>query len=182
MCLLAPERNQPLSKQQIEAYLLESLHAQRIVWLDHGSLVGDDTDGHIDTTVRVAPNNTLVYVGCEDQNDEQYADFVALKTQLEALKTLEGEPYKLIALPMPKAIYEGEERLPATYANFLIINNAVLVPTYNQPENDQKAITQLQKAFPNRSIVPINSETVIKQHGSLHCLTMQVPSFATLNL
>ncbi len=182
MCLLAPNRNQPLSKEEIEVKLLELLHAKRVVWLDYGSLVGDDTDGHIDTTVRVAPNNTLVFVGCEDENDEQYADFLSLKKQLQTLKTLSGEAYRLIELPMPTAIYCDEERLPATYANFLIINNVVILPTYNQPENDKKAAEQLQKAFPEHRIVEVDARTVIKQHGSLHCLTMQIPCFAQLHI
>ena len=182
MCLLAPNRNQPLSKEEIEVKLLELLHAKRVVWLDYGSLVGDDTDGHIDTTVRVAPNNTLVFVGCEDENDEQYADFLSLKKQLQTLKTLSGEAYRLIELPMPTAIYCDDERLPATYANFLIINNVVILPTYNQPENDKKATEQLQKAFPEHRIVGVDARTVIKQHGSLHCLTMQIPCFAQLHI
>lgn len=182
MCLLAPNRNQPLSKEDIEVKLLEMLHAKRVVWLDYGSLVGDDTDGHIDTTVRVAPNNTLVFVGCEDENDEQYADFLSLKKQLQTLKTLSGEAYRLIELPMPTAIYCDDERLPATYANFLIINNVVILPTYNQPENDKKATEQLQKAFPEHRIVGVDARTVIKQHGSLHCLTMQIPCFAQLHI
>ena len=182
MCLLAPNRNQPLSKPEIEVKLLEMLHAKRVVWLDYGSLVGDDTDGHIDTTVRVAPNNTLVFVGCEDENDEQYADFLSLKKQLQTLKTLSGEAYRLIELPMPTAIYCDDERLPATYANFLIINNVVILPTYNQPENDKKAAEQLQKAFPEHRIVGVDARTVIKQHGSLHCLTMQIPCFAQLHI
>ncbi|MDO4172637.1 MAG: agmatine deiminase family protein, partial [Prevotellaceae bacterium] len=162
------------------------LKAKRIVWLHHGRLIGDDTDGHIDTTVRLAPDNTILYNRCYDESDEQYEDFIALEEELKALRTIDGQPYRLIPLPQPKAIYDngeqllssmedGAERLPATYANFLIINNAVIVPTYAQPDRDKEACEAISKAFPNREIIPIDSRTIIRQHGSIHCCTMQVP-------
>ncbi|KGI59618.1 agmatine deiminase family protein [Prevotella sp. S7 MS 2] len=174
-CLMAPHRNQPLTQAEIEQRLRQQLHAERIVWLDHGNLVGDDTDGHIDTIVRCAPNDTLLYVGCDDESDEQYADFKALEKQLQSLRTSEGEPYRLLKLPMPTAIYDDGERLPATYANFVILNRAVICPTYAQPDNDQRAIETIREAFPEHEIVGIDARTVIRQHGSLHCLTMQFP-------
>lgn len=174
-CLMAPHRNQPLSKEQIEERLLNYLNAKRIVWIEHGVLIGDDTDGHIDTIVRMAPDNTLVYVGCEDKNDEQYADFKALEEQLKTLTTIEGRPYRLLKLPMPHAMYDNGERLPATYANFVILNGAVIVPTYNQPENDKAAMNVIKEAFSDRDVVGIDASTVVRQHGSLHCLTMQYP-------
>ncbi len=177
-CLLAPHRNQPFTRDDIERHLKNLLHAHHIQWLDHGNLVGDDTDGHIDTIVRVAPHDTLLYVGCDDKNDEQYEDFKALEKQLQGLITYEGYPYRLIKLPMPDAIYDGEDRLPATYANFLIINGAVIYPTYNQPEKDEEAKRQIQLAFPDREIIGIDSLTIIRQHGSIHCLTMQLPEGA----
>ena len=191
-CLLAPHRNQPLTQSEIEEQLKRRLRVSRVVWLDHGNLVGDDTDGHIDTIVRCAPENTLVYVGCDDTDDEQYEDFLALENQLKTLRTADGRPYRLLRLPMPEAIYEGQgtrdkgqeassegqeaERLPATYANFLIINGAVLVPTYAQPEKDAEALRIVQQAFPDREMIGIDARTIIRQHGSVHCLTMQVPS------
>lgn len=174
-CLLAPNRNQPWERAEIEAYLKKSLRADRIVWLDYGNLIGDDTDGHIDTIVRVAPNQTLVYVGCDDENDEQYADFKALEEQLFALRTKQNAPYNLLKLPMPDAIYEGSERLPATYANYLIINGAVICPIYNQPEKDKLALDVIKKAHPDHDIIALDACTIIKQHGSIHCLTMQFP-------
>jgi agmatine/peptidylarginine deiminase len=197
-CLLAPHRNQPLTKEQIEEQLKRRLRVGRVAWLDYGNLVGDDTDGHIDTIVRCAPDDTLVYVGCDDPADEQYADFHALEEQLKALRTADGKPYRLLRLPMPDGIYEVEgdcvafqssnvaarrskvqevqgERLPATYANFLVINGAVLVPTYDQPEKDAEALRVVQQAFPDREMIPIDARTIIRQHGSVHCLTMQVP-------
>lgn len=174
-CLLAPHRNQPFTRMDIEKQLLNFFHAKRIVWLDHGNLVGDDTDGHIDTIVRVAPHDTLLYVGCDDASDEQYADFQALEKQLKSVLTYEGYPYRLLRLPMPDPIYDDGDRLPATYANFLIINGAVIYPTYNQPEKDEEARRQIQLAFPDREIIGVDSRTIIRQHGSIHCLTMQLP-------
>lgn len=175
-CLMAPHRNQPLSKDEIEVRLKEYLYADRILWIDYGSLTGDDTDGHIDTLVRVCPDDTLIYVGCEDVNDEQYEGLRLMKEQLVTFRTVEGNPYKLVELPMPRPIYgDDHERLPATYANFLIMNNAVLCPTYNQPDNDEKALRLIANVFPDREIVGIDCRTIIRQHGSLHCCTMQFP-------
>ena len=174
-CLLAPHRNQPFNREQLEKLLKNFFQAQHIVWLDHGNLIGDDTDGHIDTIVRVAPHDTLLYVGCDDPEDEQYEDFQALEAQLKKFFTFEGYPYRLLKLPMPDAIYDDGDRLPATYANFLILNGAVIYPTYNQPEKDEEARKQIQLAFPDREIIGVDSLTIVRQHGSIHCLTMQLP-------
>ena len=173
-CLLAPHRNQPMTRAEIEERLLKTLHAVRIVWIEHGKLEGDDTDGHIDTTVRLAPDDTLLYI-YSDENDEHFADFQAMENQLKALRTLEDKPYRLLRLPFPEAIYDNGVRLPATYANFVILNHSVLCPTYAQSYRDGQAMSQLQKAFPGRKIIGIDARTVIRQHGSLHCLTMQFP-------
>jgi agmatine/peptidylarginine deiminase len=175
-CLLAPNRNQPLTKQEIEDRLLQEFHAQRILWIDYGHLEGDDTDGHIDTLVRICPNDTLLYVGCDDPDDSQYEDLQRMEKQLQTFRTLDGSPYRLIRLPMPHPIYDTDgSRLPATYANFLVINGAVLCPTYNQPDLDNEALRLIGKAFPNRLAIPIDCRSIIKQHGSLHCCTMQFP-------
>jgi agmatine/peptidylarginine deiminase len=168
-CLMAPHRNQPLTQQQIEERLKEWLGAERIVWLQHGSLIGDDTDGHIDTLVRICPNDTLLYTG----GDEDHPDLCLMEQELKALRTLEGKAYRLLKLPLPRPIYDGEDRLPATYANYLVINGAVLVPTYAQPDLDTEAMHTIGQAFPDREIVGIDCRAVIKQHGSLHCCTMQ---------
>ena len=168
-CLMAPHRNQPLTQQQIEERLKEWLGAERIVWLQHGSLIGDDTDGHIDTLVRICPNDTLLYTG----GDEDHPDLCLMEQELKALRTLEDKPYRLLKLPLPRPIYDGEDRLPATYANYLVINGAVLVPTYAQPDLDTEAMHTIGQAFPDREIVGIDCRAVIKQHGSLHCCTMQ---------
>lgn len=174
-CLLAPHRNQPLSCEEIDAELRRRLRARRVVWINHGNLVGDDTDGHIDTTVRVAPHDTLLYIKCSDQADEHYADFCAMERELQALRTDDGRPYRLIALPMVDEIRYDDERLPATYANFLIVNGAVIYPTYDQPHNDQAAAEALRQAFPDHELIGIDSRVIIRQHGSIHCLTMQLP-------
>ena len=149
---------------------------QRVLWLDHGYLAGDDTDSHIDTLARFAPDNTIVYVQCTDPTDEHYEALRRMEEQLRTFTTLEGAPYRLLPLPMADAIYdENGERLPATYANFLIMNDAVLYPTYRQPANDRAAAQVLQQAFPDREIVGIDCSPLIRQHGSLHCVTMQYP-------
>ena len=168
-CLMAPHRNQPLTQQEIEQQLKEWLGAERIVWINHGSLIGDDTDGHIDTLVRIAPNDTLLYIGADDE----HPDLLLMEQELQQLRTIDGHPNRLLRLPMPRPIYDDGERLPATYANYLVINGAVLVPTYNQPDLDQEAISTIGKAFPDREIIGIDCRAVIRQHGSLHCCTMQ---------
>ena len=168
-CLMAPHRNQPLSKQQIEARLKGWLGAERVVWLQHGSLLGDDTDGHIDTLVRICPDDTLLYIG----SDADYPDLIEMESELQALRTIGGKPYRLLRLPLPRPIYDEGERLPATYANYLVVNGAVLVPTYAQPDLDREAMDIIQQAYPDREIVGIDCRPVIRQHGSLHCCTMQ---------
>ena len=174
-CLLAPHRNQPMTKNEIEERLKRELHAERIAWIDYGQLTGDDTDGHIDTLVRTAPDDTLVYVGCDDKEDEQYAELHKMEEQLKTLRTTDNKPYRLLRLPMPDAMYYDGERLPATYANFIIINDAVIMPTYNQPQNDLLARQIISEAFPDREIIGIDSSIVVRQHGSLHCCSMQYP-------
>lgn len=176
VCLMAPHRNQPLTQAEVEAVLKERLCARKIVWFDYGQLIGDDTDGHIDTIVRLCPNNTLLYVGCDDENDAQYADLKALEAQLQAATDADGKPYRLLKLPMPDALYDDGDRLPATYANFLVLNGAVIVPTYAQEANDAQALSLVAEAFPGYDIIGIDSRTIVRQHGSIHCLTMQYPA------
>ena len=168
-CLMAPHRNQPLTQAEIEERLKTYLGAERVVWLNHGSLIGDDTDGHIDTLVRICPNDTILYTG----GDDDHPDLALMEQELQALRTIDGRPYRLLKLPLPRPIYDEGDRLPATYANYLIINGAVLVPTYAQPDLDAEALRIVGEAFPDREIVGIDCRAVIKQHGSLHCCTMQ---------
>ena len=175
-CLLAPHRNQPLSQAQIEARLLDALHAKRILWLDHGYLAGDDTDSHIDTLARICPNDTIVFVGCRDIDDEHFEALLNMRMQLESFTTADGRPYRLLELPMADAMYDEDgERLPATYANYLVLNDRILLPTYNQPDNDRAATEIMRLAYPGYQIVGIDCSALVRQHGSLHCSTMQIP-------
>ena len=174
-CLTAPNRNQPMNKADIEMQLKKTLGANRVLWLDYGYLAGDDTDSHIDTLARFCDENTIAYVKCEDAADEHFEELQKMEAQLRSFVDFEGKPYTLIDLPMADAVYCDDYRLPATYANFLIINEAVLIPTYQSPK-DETAKVQLQKAFPDREVIGINCLPLIKQHGSLHCVTMQFPN------
>lgn len=181
-CLFAPNRNQISDKKGFEKKFHEFFNAKRVLWLDHGMLAGDDTDGHIDTLARICPNDTIVYVECTDSEDEHYEALSLMKGELSHFLTPENKSYKLVGLPLPSPIYYDDVRLPATYANFLIINKAVIVPTYNQPSNDNAAISILSKVFPDREIIGIDSNILIRQHGSIHCCTMQIPSCSLQNL
>ena len=161
---------------EIEEYLKSTFHLQKVLWLDHGYLAGDDTDSHIDTLARFCSTDTIAYVKCDNTEDEHYEALHAMEEQLKTFRTLAGEPYRLLALPMADKVEEDGERLPATYANFLIMNDAILYPTYQQPDNDRKAGEVLQQAFPKHQVIGIDCRALIKQHGSLHCVTMQYPS------
>ncbi|MFA6174514.1 MAG: agmatine deiminase family protein [Kiritimatiellales bacterium] len=170
-CLLNPNRNAQLNKQQVEKLLAEEFAVKNFQWLENGWLAGDDTDAHIDTLARLCPDNTILYVKCDDPADEHFPALGAMEAELKRIK-----PYRLLPLPWPKAKFDDEGgRLPATYANFLIINGAVLVPVYNDPVNDAAALTVVKKAFPDREIIGIDCSALILQHGSLHCVTMQIP-------
>ena len=175
-CLSSKNRNGALSKEQIDEYLKKVLGARKVLWLDYGNLIGDDTDGHIDTLARFAPGNVIFYVGTDDIGDGHYADLKLMEQQLKGMTDSDGNQFNLIKLPLPKAIYDEDgQRLPATYANFLITNGSVLVPIYGQEANDELAMNTIKSAFPTRKIVGINCNPLIKQHGSLHCVTMQLP-------
>ncbi len=175
-CLLSPNRNGQMSRDEIEEYLCSVFHLKQVLWLDYGYLAGDDTDSHVDTLARFCSPDTITYVQCTDTQDEHYEALHQMEEQLKTFRTLNGNPYRLLALPMVDKIEEEGERLPATYANFLIMNDAVLYPTYRQPENDQRAKGVLQEAFPEHEIIGIDCRALIKQHGSLHCVTMQYPA------
>lgn len=177
-CLLSENRNNTMNQTDIESELKKLFNADRIFWINHSWLAGDDTDGHIDTVARFCSPNSITYVKCYDENDEHFAELNAMEKELEQLRTKDDKPYKLYPLPLPDACYDDEgNRLPATHANFLIINEAVLVPTYQQPEKDKAALEQLALAFPDRKVIGIDCSILIVQHGSLHCSTMQYPAF-----
>jgi len=173
-CLCNPNRNGGLSKKEIEEKLHNYVGAQRVLWLDHGYLAGDDTDSHIDTLARFVNKTTIMYVKCEDQEDEHYEALKKMEVQLKGFTTTQGEPYTLIPLPMCEVKYNDEgERLPATYANFLITNDALVYPTYND-KNDTEVGEIFKEVFPDKEIIPINCLQLIEQGGSLHCSTMQI--------
>ena len=174
-CLLAPTRNPQFNREQIEGRLKTLLGVHTIHWLKHGQLEGDDTDGHIDTLARFASPDTIVFQDCNDVDDEHFDDIEQMEQELVALRRPNGQPYRLLALPWPQPQYDGGDRLPATYANFLIINHAVLVPTYDDPA-DALALDILREAFPGREIVGVDCRALIRQYGSLHCVAMQLPA------
>ena len=174
-CLLSPNRNGAMSRDEIEEYLKSRFGLDRVLWLDYGALEGDDTDSHIDTLARLAPNDTILYVGTDDVTDSHYDELNKMKLQLQSFVTASGQPYNLIELPLPDAVYDEEgNRLPATYANFLIMNHSILMPVYRQPQKDELAAQIIKIAFPDHQVVKIDCSVLIKQHGSLHCVTMQV--------
>lgn len=182
-CLLTDSRNKGFTMEAIEQRLADTLGAKKVLWLEHGEILGDDTDGHIDTIARFAPGNTIIYCGdswCEP-NDPQADALKGVKEQLETFTDADEAPFNLIELPMPLPVYDEEDghRLPATYANFLIINQAVIMPTYGQPVKDEYAKMALQIAFPDHKIIGVDCRALIRQHGSLHCATMQLPSQIT---
>ncbi len=172
-CMLNKNRNAELDAVEITQKLNSLFGATQILYLNHGYLSGDDTDSHIDTLARFISKNQIMYVKCEDKKDEHYEE---LKLMEEELKLLSKEhDLELIALPMPSAIYFQEERLPATYANFLFVNGAILLPIYGIKE-DKEAINLFKRTFVHLNIIPINCEILIRQHGSLHCVTMNFAS------
>ena len=173
-CLLSLNRNEYLQREEIEHYLKDIFGVKRILWIENGYLAGDDTDSHVDTLARFCSEDTIAYVKCEDESDEHYDELRAMEEEIKAFRQENGEPYRLVPLPMAdEVVWEGE-RLPATYANFLIINGAVLLPFYNSPK-DEEARKALQAVFPDREVIGVNCLPLIKQHGSLHCVTMQYP-------
>lgn len=173
-CLMEKNRNPNLTQNQIEKHLIQYFGLKKVLWLDHGYLAGDDTDSHIDTLARFVSNDTIVYQSCDDEEDEHYQELDKMEKQLKSFKNIDGKPFKLVPLPWIEAKYDVDERLPATYANFLIINGAILVPIYNDI-NDKKALDVIKELFPTKDIVGIDCTTLIRQHGSLHCVTMQYP-------
>lgn len=173
-CLLSNKRNPGLNKQQIEEQLSKSLGCSRILWLSSGHLEGDDTDSHIDNLARFCDPNTIAYASCDDPSDSHYQDLKAMEDELKQFRTANGEAYQLIALPIPQAIYHDGDRLPASYVNFLITNQQVLMPVYNAPE-DTVNLKALQSIFKDREVIGVSCRSIIKQSGSVHCLTMQLP-------
>jgi agmatine deiminase len=175
-CLLSANRNPQLDKSEIEQAMASLLGTKRVLWLNHGFLDGDDTDSHVDTLARICPNNVIVHAACDDPRDEHFEELKLMAEELAAFRAPDGSPYRLVPLPWPRARFDdAAHRLPATYANFLVINGAVLVPTYRDAEKDVLALERIGQAFPGREIIGVDCLALLEQHGSLHCVTMQLP-------
>ncbi len=172
-CLLNPNRNPSLGREQIEARLRELLGVTQIIWLGEG-IVGDDTDGHIDDLTRFVADDLVVTVVEQDPADENYAPLKENRERLAGLQLPDGRPLRVLELPMPAALYRGKNRLPASYANFYVGNRVVLLPTFNCPA-DEEAAAILARCFPGRKIVSLDCRDVVVGLGTFHCLTQQVP-------
>jgi agmatine/peptidylarginine deiminase len=168
------ERHPQASQEELGAKLSLWLQQKRVLWLQHGYLEGDDTDAHIDTLARLAPGNAIVFQGCDDPDDDHFVELSAMAGEIAALRTADDHPYRVFPLPWAAPILDGDRRLAASYANFLILNGAVLMPAYDDPA-DEPAAAVLAAAFPGREIVPVPCRALIWQNGSLHCVTMQLP-------
>jgi agmatine deiminase len=176
-CLLNPNRNPSLSKGQIEQYLKDYLGVSNILWLGDG-IEGDDTDGHVDDLTRFVDENSVVTVVEDDPRDKNYHP---LKENLERLRRMadqDGRPLRVVTLPMPPAMHIGDQRLPASYANFYIANGVVLLPAYHPP-TDEIARAALQKCFSTRRVIPVDSKDLVWGLGSFHCVTQQWPALAS---
>ena len=176
-CLQSPNRNGGKTKAELNRELLDRLGADHVLWLDHGALEGDDTDSHIDTLARLAPDDTIVFTGTKNFDDPQFESLLAMRAQLTLFRTAEGNPYNLVELPLPDPVYDEDGcRLPATYANYLVANGVIFMPTYGQPDKDELAMRSINIAFPGHKVVGVDCRTLLRQHGSLHCATMQIPA------
>ena len=173
-CLCSVNRNEYLDKEEIEGELKSAFGLERILWLDHGTIIGDDTDSHVDILARFCNPHTIAYMQCTDTEDLHYEELSAMERQLRTFRTMDGKPYDLVPLPLPDPLYLDDYRLPASYANFLIVNGGVLLPGAGS-DKDEVARKRLQEAFPDREVVVIDCRPLLSGHGSLHCVTMQFP-------
>lgn len=175
-CLCSPNRNGGKTKEELNRILRDRLGAAHVLWLDYGALEGDDTDSHIDTLCRLAPGDTILFTGCRDIDDPHFEELLKMRAQLALFRTPEGNPYNLVELPLPTPVYDEDgNRLPASYANYLVTPDTVFMPVYGDPENDLLACQTVRVAFPEHEVVPVECLELIRQHGSLHCATMQIP-------
>ncbi|QEE25080.1 agmatine deiminase family protein [Rhodanobacter glycinis] len=171
-CLV--QRHPEQSREEMSAILRDGLHAERVLWLDYGYLEGDDTDAHIDTLARFAPGERIVFQACANASDPHHDELQRMAAELAALRTADGRPYQLHPLPWAQPILDDGRRLAASYANYLIVNGAVLVPAYGDTADDEAARI-IGTAHPGREIVQVPCRPLIWQNGSLHCITMQLP-------
>jgi len=169
------QRHPEQSREQMNRILGENLGAQRVACLEHGYLQGDDTDAHIDTLARFAPDSGIVFQACDVREDLHFDELARMRDELAELRTAQGTPYRLLPLPWPQPILDDERRLAASYANYLVVNDGVLVPAYGDPA-DALAVAVIAAAHPGREVVPVPCRSLIWQNGSLHCITMQLPA------
>lgn len=174
-CLLSVNRNEYLTPEEIEGELKHAFGLERILWLDHGRVSGDDTDSHVDILARFCDRETIAYLQCTEPGDPDFAELQAMEAQLKDFRTLDGKPYRLVPLPKPEQQFLDGYPLPASYANFLIVNGAVLVPGVGKPM-DEVARQRLQEAFPDREVLVIDCSPLLSGRGGLHCVTMQFPA------
>ncbi len=172
-CLLNPNRNGGMHQAEAEQMLSSKLGAKRVLWVENSYLAGDDTDGHIDMLARFVAPDTIAYISCEDSSDSHYKSLQELKRELKSFKQADGKSYNLVPLPFTEPKIRDGNRLPASYANFLISNKALVFPTYQSPK-DQEAHEIFKKLFPTREVIPVPCLKLIEQGGSLHCSTMQI--------
>lgn len=169
-------RHPNLTRPEIESVLKQAFGVHTVLWLAHGALAGDDTDAHIDTLARFAPHSTILFQSCDDPRDEHYEPLTAMAAELARLRQANGDPFRLLPLPWPRPVYSANgRRLAASYANFLVVNGAVLVPVFADPA-DEAALNTIATAFPGRRVIPLPSRTFLEQNGSVHCLAMQLPA------
>ena len=169
------QRHPHLSRDEMSSRLIDAFGARRALWLDHGYLLGDDTDAHIDTLARFAPDDAIVFQTCGDPGDPHFDELARMRDEIADLRTLAGKPYRLHPLPWPRAIVDEGRRLASSYANYLVVNGAVLMPSYGDPA-DARAAAVIATAHPGREIVQVDARALIWQNGSVHCLTMQIPA------
>ena len=171
------QRHPQMSLEEMDAQLLDAFGASRVLWLQYGYLEGDDTDAHIDTLARFAPDDAIVFQTCDDPADPHYDELARMHEEIARLRTVDGQPYRLFPLPWARAIVDEGRRLASSYANYLVVNDAVLMPAYGGA-TDAEAAKVIAAAHPGRQIVPVDARALIWQNGSVHCLTMQVPAGA----
>ena len=168
------QRHPEQSREQMNRIFAEHLAAERVIWLEHGYLQGDDTDAHIDTLARFAPGDAIVFQACDDEADPHHAELARMRDELAALRTTRGTPYRLFPLPWARPILDDGRRLAASYANYLVVNGGVLVPAYGDSA-DAEAARIVGAAHPDREVIGVPCRPLIWQNGSLHCVTMQLP-------
>lgn len=175
-CLCSPNRNGGLTKEQVEKRLAPLLGVTNFLWLDHGYLAGDDTDSHVDTLARLCPGDVIIYTGAPAEDDEHHTELTLMRKDLESLRTVQGRPFSLVELPFPSPVFDKDDghRLPATYANYLVTDHVVLVPAYGRDAEDELARKIIESVYSDRKVESVDCRALIRQHGSLHCATMQI--------